>query len=231
MKGFPVVVSKFCVLLALLFSVQCTALLEQLPTFDKNDANRRIEAIKTWLSSSESAGVYNIRSEDTLVKTIMFVEDPAHHFALIRDMDMTQFWENVGLYDAFMYGKNKGKRKFHFRERLIDLIGSQDEEKGYCSAWFPGDPFLILTFLLLNCQSGDYEVIIKDLYMEELIKCTRTDIGELKKREDWKRIVDEFGVERTEQMKRVVKRLGNSGFEKEFKEYLFARYPGIRKSS
>ena len=230
MRAASSIDARLSILMALLFSVQCGLLMRYVPTVTRGDANHRIEEIKAWLPNSEFAGVYKMTSEETLAKTIMFVEDPVHHFKLIRDMDMTQFWENISLHDAFMREKKKSKSMFYFHDRLKDMIHWQAVEDEFGSIVSPEDVVSILTFLLLNCQSGDYEDILRDLYMREFGSYPSWCIRDLKKRKDWKRVVDQFGEERVMTITKVVKRLRNSGFEKEFKEYLVTRYPILRES-
>jgi hypothetical protein len=226
MRGLLKVVSRFCVLLALLFSVQCAVLLFEAlePQMDKSDANDRIEKIKTWLPNSEFVGVYKITSEDALRKTIMFVENPHAYFYQIEVLDMTQFWDNIRIYDAFMYDKKKAKSRFYFHERLSDIyaVGFWHEVKQV--------DISPMTFLLLNCPSGDYAGLIKDLYLKTFDSYWYSFIPQLKKRADWKRIADEFGAERTEQIRKVMKHLKKSKFERELREYLVIRYPTLGDS-
>ena len=219
-------VSRFFILLVLLFVAKCIPSMLLYYELDRKGidasiAQDRIKHIKAWLPNSEHERVYKIESEDTLEKTIMFVEDPERYFRLISDMDVTQFWENISLHDSFMREKKKAKSGFYFHERLIaftkDLLAMR------------GEKVSVMTFLLLNCQSANYEQRIKDLYMHLFGLHTGLFIRQLKKREDWKRVVDELDVERAEQFKRVLRHLGKSQFEKEFRDYLLIRYPSIKE--
>ena len=227
MRGLLKAVSRFCIVLALLFSVQCDAVVYfSKPLIDKGYAGEQIKEIKTWLPDSEYVGVYKITSEDALRKTILFVEDPDvdEYFNQIKVLDMAQLWDNIRIYDAFMHDKKKAKSRFYFHERLSDVyaVGFWHEVKQV--------DISLITFLLLNCPSGDYAGLIKDLYLKTFDSYWYSFIPQLKKRADWKRIVDEFGAERMEQIKKVMKHLGKSKFEKEFKEYLLTRYPALGES-
>jgi hypothetical protein len=231
MRGLQSVVLRLAVLMALLFSVQCLSVFRLVPAVTRGDANRYIARIETWLPNSEFAGVYRITSKDTLAKTIMFVEDPMFYFKLIKDVDMVQFWENVGLYDAYKHDKKKGKAEFYFREQLKNMIDWQEVPVDiFGNLVNAADVVSRLTFLFLNGPSGGYGDIIKDLYMREFRSYPTDCISELKDMKDWKLVVDRFGEENAETMKKVVKGLGKSGFEKEFKEYLLTRYPILRES-
>lgn len=228
MRGLPMVVSRSCVVLAFLFSVQCVPFAGIMyltePMIDNAITHDRIKEIKTWLPNSELAGLYKITSEDTLRKTINFVENPGDYFYQIRTLDMTQFWDSIRIYDAFMYD-NKKATIFYFHKRLSDFYGV-----GHWHGVNASVDISIITFLLLNCPSGDYGGLIKDLYLYTFASYWHSFIPQLKKRRDWKLIVDEFGAERTEQIEMVMIRLGKSEFEKELREYLLTRYPTLRES-
>jgi hypothetical protein len=115
-----------------------------------------------------------------------------------------------------MYDTKKTKSGFYFEERLVAVTREMNEEK-----------FYVITFLVLNCYSAVYGELLDDLYMDLFGSHTELFIKQLKKRGDWKRIVDR-GTASMRQFVVVINNLGNSDFEKELKEYLFTRYPSIK---
>lgn len=187
--------------------------------FDENDAKERVKQIKAWLPNYRYAWALKIASEDALQKAILFIEDPNANFRLTNGMNMSEFWENCRLYERFMYDTNRTRSGFYLYERLRAVTAEMSEEKAS-----------LMTFLILNCPAAAYKELLTDLYMKLFACHAGLFIDQLKKRQDWKRVVDELDSASANRVRSVVDSLGDSDFEKEFKKYILEEHhPIIRE--
>ncbi|NIO48850.1 MAG: hypothetical protein GTN73_05355 [Candidatus Aminicenantes bacterium] len=79
----------------------------------------------------------------------------------------------------------------------------------------------ILTFLLLNAP-GYFGEITVDKYLELFKESNDIFLAYLSNRADWQQVVDSLGTGDWGSFVASVKKLGDSGFEGEFKRYVLA---------
>jgi len=189
-----------------------------LPAFDQKDAKERVKEIKAWLPTYEYKWAYKIESEEALEKAILFIEEPLEYISSVRGLDQSALWRDIVLYQTFMYEVRKTKEGFYFYGQLCRLTATMSEGK-----------VSIMTFVLLNCHAAADSELIADLYCRLLNSDTRMFIQYLSKEKNWKQVINEMATCNASDIKELLDKLGDSKFEKEFKEYLRSKQTYIRE--
>jgi hypothetical protein len=189
-----------------------------LQAFDENAAKERVKEIKVWLPTFEYAWQYKVDSEEALEKVILFVENPLKYVSVVRGIDHKSLVRNKLLYETFLYETKRATDGMYFYSQLLSISRTMSKEK-----------VSLMTFVLLDCCDALEGEAIAGLYARLFMANTRMFIKFLKGRSDWKQVVNEFGNFNADQTGTILNNLGDSEFEKEFKEYVFTKYPFIKE--
>jgi len=150
----------------------------------------------------------------TLETVILFLQRPTKFFGDIRGIGLLQGY--ISLYGRYMH-ETRGTNSLIMATFLDKHFKTMDNQK-----------VLIMTHLLLCCSDGLNGSLLASSYIDLFKLYPKVFIRTLKKRSDWRRVVDEFLPEDPDKFIASMEKLGNSKYEKEFKEYVFSRYQFIK---
>ncbi len=173
--------------------------------YNKKEIKEQISEIRDKEYGEEFLKLY---SEEDLEQVIQFLQDPMKHFSKI--LRILHIWPHVGVYQRYIREKNEqgGNIWGPFLETHFKSID--------------GKKLPILTFLFLTAPPGASKGLFADTYVDLFNSNPGVFIRDLRKRKDWKYIIDELlGGESS--WKAGLDKLGNSKFEKEFKAYVSSR--------
>jgi len=151
----------------------------------------------------------NSFSEEKLIIVMNFINNPDKYFDAIKKIPR-----------LFAY--------FEVLDRLAETDEKYDEmsfvsflDKNFNEGKLTEKRLKILTFLLLNAP-GYFGEIIVDKYLELFKESNDIFLAYLSNRADWQQVVDSLGTGDWGSFVASVKKLGDSGFEGEFKRYVLA---------
>lgn len=147
--------------------------------------------------------------EENLILIMNFIDNPVNHFDEIKNI--SQLFSYFEILDRLASTDKKLSNfwfgnflSINFREKKVTLKEIE-----------------ILTFLLLSSDGYSGEMLA-DKYTKLFSKSTDVFISYLSKRSDWKRIVNLLGAGDWQVFKTSAEKLGDSGFEGEFKRFVLA---------
>jgi len=179
-----------------------------LPCCRKSDENRNMldVARKKYTFVNDFVNSF---SEEKLIIVMNFINNPDKYFDAIKKIPR-----------LFAY--------FEVLDRLAETDEKYDEmsfvsflDNNFNEGKLTEKKVNILTFLLLNSK-GYFGEILADKYSKLFSKFTDVFISYLSKRSDWKRIVNLLGAGDWQVFKTSAEKLGDSGFEGEFKRFVLA---------
>jgi len=178
--------------------------------FDKQDAKGQVREMVAWAQNRDANPLSypRINSEEALEKVILFVNDPLKYSDLPHAMDGYQLWNYIYLYDSFLFQTKKSKVEFFFFQQLDTLTKTMNDEK-----------VMLVTTLFINCHGALYCEGLCGYYTELFGRYPALFVKDLKKRNDWKRIIGDLAPGDYEAMKAGLAKLGDSKFERELKEF------------
>jgi hypothetical protein len=147
-------------------------------------------------------------STKDMENVILFLKDPIRYFGRIKNIE--DLLSHISIYDAFMI-KNKHATEGPFDPFLRKNFKTVDEKKAS-----------ILIFMLLAPHGGVFKELLADTFTKLFESQHHVFIEILKKMPNWKQVVDEVGSGNWAAFKAGLGKLGDSPFEKEFKEYVLA---------
>ena len=147
-------------------------------------------------------------SEKDLEKVLAFLQDPLRNFHSVqRVADVCSYEYAYAKYLAETKQKDDaGYLKFfstHFRVATDDNVP-------------------ILTYLILNCHNAFLGEALVDRYTMLFGSSPEIFIKDLRRRTNWKHIVDETRAGNWQAFKEGLAKLGDSGFELELKNYVLS---------
>lgn len=174
-------------------------------TGQSNEIKKQIESLKLTEYGREFFIQY---SEKDLEHLILFLKNPKRYFSKVQNIG--SLWSYIGVYQRFLRETHEieGSIWGAFLEAHYQNI---DKKK-----------LSVLTFLLLAAPPGVSKASFADIYVKFFNSNPGLFVRDLKKREDWKRIVDgllNYGSSLT----MGLNRLSNTAFEIELKTYIDSR--------
>jgi hypothetical protein len=148
-------------------------------------------------------------SEKDLVKVLAFIQDPVRNFPDVQSVaDVCSYMHAYAQYISETNDDAIGYLTFfstHFRIATDENVP-------------------ILDYLMLNCHNAFLMDAIADYYTKLFAVSPEIFVKDLKRRANWKRIVDEAGAGDWRAFKEGLAKLGNAGFERELKNYALSVY-------
>ncbi len=182
--------------------------------YSKDEIRRQIGEIQKKYVGPEYSGT---SSPTDFESVILFLQDPLTHFDAIKAIPDVQSY--MSLYGLYLGETNRLPDRYSFIGAFMDRYFSTIDD-----ARVP-----ILTYLLLHCSAGIFGDYMGGYYVDLFSRSPGFFVRDLSKRNDWKRVVDDL-VPVCDRLEEIVKRLGNSRFEKKFKQYVFSRCEHFRKA-
>lgn len=143
-------------------------------------------------------------------KVILFLQRPVEYFGSIKPVN--DFCEYVFIYRRYINESKKLPSDFY----------DQFLRNNFASINKKNVP--ILTFLLLGCQkSALFGEVLADAYTVLFESNPEIFVEDLKKREDWKRVIDALASGSWPALQAGLNKLGDSEFEKAIKAYVSSR--------
>lgn len=174
---------------------------------DFQDVNEQIKELSATQYGRQFLAMH---SEADLKKVILFLRSPVEYFDSIKPIQ--NYCEYIFIYRRFINESKKFPSDF-YSKFLQENFASINKEK-----------VPILTFLLLGCQeSALFGEVLADVYTVLFESNPDVFVEDLKKRKDWKRVIDTLAPGSWAAFQSGLKKLGNSEFEKEIKAYIFMR--------
>jgi hypothetical protein len=172
-------------------------------------ANRDIkEQIRELWGTEDGQEFFEKHSTKDMENVILFLKDPIRYFSRIRNIE--DLFSYIGTYDAFMI-TSKRLNRGTFDLFLRTHFQTADEKKAS-----------ILIFMVLAPRGGYFKELLTDKFTKLFESHYYVFINILKKMPNWKLVVDEVGSGDWAAFKAGLEKLGDSAFEKEFKEYVLA---------
>ena len=173
---------------------------------DRQQAEEEIRIIRSRIQDWGLADRYKIDDEKALEDVILFIHDPVTHFDSIKDIH--RLWNYIGMYDHVMKGSN-GSTADYFLNHLREISVNIDAKK-----------IEVITYLLHDHHpDGVYMELLVELYIGLFEMSPGQFVNNLKTRQDWKSVIERLSIGNYETMKAGLKKLGDSKFERELKEY------------
>jgi hypothetical protein len=172
-----------------------------------SDARTRIIVSKFKQSEVGRAFLIN-HSEKDLEIVLSFQWDPLRNFQKVQRVAnvCSYIWAYAGYLAETKQKDDAGYLDFfskHFRIATDDNVP-------------------ILTYLLLNCNNAFLGEELSDVYTTLFGSSPKIFIKDLRRRKNWKQIVDETRAGNWRAFKEGLAKLGDSGFELELKNYVLS---------
>ncbi len=153
-------------------------------------------------------------SEKDLEKVLAFIHDPVRNFPDVqRVADVCSYIEAYGRFIS---------------ETNEDPVGYLNLT--YAHFMIATDEIVpILTYLILNCHNAILSEGFADRYTRLFEGSPEIFIRDLKRRPNWKHVVDEVVGGDWQAFKKGLDKLGNAGFELELKNYVLSHYGNSRE--
>jgi len=172
-------------------------------------ADRNIkEQIRELRNTEDGRIFFEKHSTKDMENVILFLKDPTRYFSRIRNIG--DLFSYIGEYDAFMI-TSKRSTEGQFNPFLRKHFQTVDEKRAR-----------ILIFMVLAPRGGVFKEMVTDEFTKLFESHYYVFIKILKRMPNWKLLVDELGAGDWDAFKAGLEKLGDTAFEKEFKEYVFA---------
>ena len=163
------------------------------------------EQIKEMKLLAEGREFFNDHSEENMYKIMSFVHDPTEHFPGIQDIK--DWCSYIQMCDRYLINV-KRKRIGCFGTLMRHFLDVD------------GDKVVVLTFLISTGRScGLYLEALSARYSRLFSSNPTIFVEDLKKRKDWRDIVETLQVGDWNAFKTGLTKLGDSEFEKGLKSY------------
>ncbi len=172
---------------------------------DSRYVKEQIEELKATEYGKEFLVQY---SEEDLEIAMLFLRDPLNLFERTRNIQ--HLWPYFWVYQKFLRD-TYGLETDIWGPFLEEHFHRIDERR-----------LRILTFLFINAPPGSAKELFADVYIKQFNCFPAVYVRYLKKRKNWKGLVDELSASDSS-WATGLKKLGNTAFEKEFKEYVSSR--------
>jgi hypothetical protein len=166
------------------------------------------EQIRELRGTEYGRRFFEKHSTKDMENVILFLRDPIGNFNQIRNIK--DLFSYISIYDAFMI-KSKRSAEGPFDPFLRKNFKMIDEKKAS-----------ILIFMVLAPGGGVFKELLADKFTKLFESNYFVFIKILKKMPNWRLVVDEVGSGDWAAFKAGLEKLGDSPFEKEFKEYVLA---------
>jgi hypothetical protein len=161
--------------------------------------------ISAYKETDEGVAFLKKHKELDLLNVVLFLQYPSEYFCRIQRIhDLCSFMWAI---EMFLYQQRNMEFDgfFGFVRRNFQVASTENVP--------------ILTYLILNCEHAYFAEELVNVYSKLFEKQYVLFIEDLKRRNDWKRIINGMPAGDWNAFKRGLAKLGNSKFELELKEY------------
>ena len=176
-------------------------------SYELPDVNDQIKELSATEYGRQFLATHSIAN---MKKIILFLQCPVEYFDCIKPVN--NFCEYIFIYRRYINESKKLPSDFY----------DQFLRNNFASINKNNVP--ILTFLLLGCQeSALFGEVLADVYTVLFESNPEIFVEDLKKREDWKHVIDALASGSWPALQAGLNKLGDSEFEKAIKAYVSLR--------